>query len=89
MVPLDLPVEQMLMQVGASIDDVVVVEDASDDEEIDSDMGPAIEDPIVLLLDADACTQSTVEIKVEEPVQLHNLSMDTTSITDATYCHEV
>jgi len=52
-------------------------------------MGPAIEDPIVLLLDADACTQSTVEIKVEEPVQLHNLSMDTTSITDATYCHEV
>ena len=38
MVPLDLPVEQMLMQVGASIDDVVVVEDASDDEEIDSDI---------------------------------------------------
>ena len=67
-VPLDLPVELMSMQVGTSIEDVAVMEDASDDEETTSDVGTAIEDPIVLLLDADDCTQPTVEIKVEEPV---------------------
>jgi len=83
-VPLDLPVEQMSMQGGTSIEDVVVVEDASDDEETTSDVGTAIEDPIVLLLDADDCTQPTVEIKVEVPVQVHNISMDTTSMTDVT-----
>jgi len=83
-VPLDLPVEQMSIQGGTSIEDVVVVEDASDDEETTSDVGTAIEDPIVLLLDADDCTQPTVEIKVEVPVQVHNISMDTTSMTDVT-----
>jgi len=45
-VPLDLPVEQMSMQGGTSIEDVVVVEDASDDEETTSDVGTAIEDPM-------------------------------------------
>ncbi|KAG2560066.1 hypothetical protein PVAP13_8KG027200 [Panicum virgatum] len=77
-VPLDLPVEQMSMQGVTSFEDVVVVEDASDDEETASDVGTAIEDPIVLLLDADDCTQPTVEIKVE-----HNISMHV-SMTDAT-----
>lgn len=46
-VPLDLLIEQMLMQVGTFFEDVVVVEDASDDEETDSpEVGTAIEDPL-------------------------------------------
>jgi hypothetical protein len=46
-VPLDLLIEQMLMQVGTFFEDVVVVEDASDDEETDPpEVGTAIEDPL-------------------------------------------
>ena len=63
---LDMTTEPMCQQVDTSFEDVVVVEDASDDEEVVSDMGAPIEDPIYLITIEDSPTLSMVEIKAEE-----------------------
>jgi hypothetical protein len=60
-------VEQKLPQVGTSVEDVVLVEDASDDEEVVSDAHVAIEDPILLITIEESSTHSMVEVEAREP----------------------
>ncbi|RCV17954.1 hypothetical protein SETIT_3G262200v2 [Setaria italica] len=62
----DMMTEQMTQQVDTYFEDVVVVEDASEDEEIVSGMGITIENPIFLITIVDDPTHSTAEVKVEE-----------------------
>jgi hypothetical protein len=59
--------EPLLLQTITSIEDVVLVEDASDDEEAILDAQVTIKDPILLVTIEDSSTQSTVEVMAEEP----------------------
>jgi hypothetical protein len=56
-------VEQKLPQVVTSVEDVVLVEDASDDEEVVSDAHVAIEDPILLITIEESLTHSMVVVE--------------------------
>jgi hypothetical protein len=56
-------VEQKLPQVVTSVEDVVLVEDASDDEEVVSDAHVAIEDPILLITIEESLTHSMIEVE--------------------------
>jgi hypothetical protein len=56
-------VEQKLPQVVTSVEDVVLVEDASDDEEVVSDAHVSIEDPILLITIEESLTHSMVEVE--------------------------
>nr|TKV97761.1 hypothetical protein SEVIR_9G516800v2 [Setaria viridis] len=62
----DSPIEQMLLQIITSVEDVVLVEDASDDEEAILDAHVTIEDPIFLITIEDSPSYSMVEVKIEE-----------------------
>ncbi|CAL4970217.1 unnamed protein product [Urochloa decumbens] len=75
----DSPVEQTLLQTIASVEDIVVVEDASDDEEdivvvedasddekVILDASVTVEDPIFLITIEDSPTYSMVEAKAKE-----------------------
>jgi hypothetical protein len=59
--------EPSLLQTITSIEDVVLLEDASDDEEAILDAQVTIKDPILLVTIEDSSTQSTVEVMAEEP----------------------
>ncbi|CAL5044567.1 unnamed protein product [Urochloa decumbens] len=61
--PLDVTTKQMVQQVDTCFEDVVLVEDASDDEEV---VPTPIEDPIFLITIEDVPTLSTVVLKEEE-----------------------
>ena len=55
-----------------SVEYVVLVEDASDDEEAILDAQVTIKDPILLITIEDSSTQSTIEIMAQEPQQLED-----------------
>ncbi|CAL5060110.1 unnamed protein product [Urochloa decumbens] len=59
--PLDLPIEQRMLQVATSIEDVVIVEDASDDEEASLAMDPTVGDVVELFIGSDGSAQCEVE----------------------------
>ncbi|CAL5026201.1 unnamed protein product [Urochloa decumbens] len=64
--PLELPTEQVIMLRACTSDmEVVMVEDASEDEEADSVIEMSFEDPVDLVIATDDFTQSSVEVKVE------------------------
>ncbi|CAN6236062.1 unnamed protein product [Urochloa humidicola] len=63
---LDLTMERMTQQVDTSFEDVVVVEDASDDEETLLGIGMPIENPIFLITIEDDPIHSMDEVKAEE-----------------------
>nr|TKW19346.1 hypothetical protein SEVIR_4G014700v2 [Setaria viridis] len=58
--------EQTLLRTMTSVEDVVLVEDASDDEEAILDAHGTIDDPIFLITVEDNPSYSMVEVKVEE-----------------------
>ncbi|CAO2047364.1 unnamed protein product [Urochloa humidicola] len=62
----DLPMEQTSLQTITSVEDIVLVEDASDDEEDAIDACVTVEDPIFLITIEDNPTYSMVEVKAEE-----------------------
>ncbi|RCV30245.1 hypothetical protein SETIT_6G078800v2 [Setaria italica] len=62
----DSPTEQTLLQTMTSVEDVVLVEDASNDEEAILDAHGTIDDPIFLITIKDNPSYSMVEVKVEE-----------------------
>ncbi|OEL19684.1 hypothetical protein BAE44_0019297, partial [Dichanthelium oligosanthes] len=62
---LDMTIERVIEQVDTSFEDVVLVEDASDDEEVVSVMGMPIKDPILLITIEDNPSYSTLEVKAE------------------------
>ncbi|CAL5047255.1 unnamed protein product [Urochloa decumbens] len=62
----DSPIDQKLVEAASSIEEFVLVEDASDDEEATSDIHVAVEDPIFLITIEEGPIQSTFEIKEEE-----------------------
>ena len=65
---LDPPMEHMMLQVDTPVEDVVLVEDASsDDDDADSFASVVIEDPLLSVAVTDGSTLSTIEIKEEEP----------------------
>ncbi|OEL36931.1 hypothetical protein BAE44_0002056 [Dichanthelium oligosanthes] len=57
----------MTLRVGTSIEKVVIVEDASEDEEADSAVHTIFEDPVDLIIAMDGFTQFAVEVEVELP----------------------
>nr|TKW29243.1 hypothetical protein SEVIR_3G383600v2 [Setaria viridis] len=59
--------ETMMLQVGTSNKEFVMVEDASEDEEANSIIDMTFEDPVDLIIAADDSTQSSVEVKSEHP----------------------
>ncbi|CAN6287430.1 unnamed protein product [Urochloa humidicola] len=61
--PLDMTTERMVQQVDTCFEDVVLVEDASDDEEV---VPTPIEEPIFLITIEDVPSLSTVVVKEEE-----------------------
>ncbi|CAL4899647.1 unnamed protein product [Urochloa decumbens] len=63
---LDSPMEETSLQTITSIEDMVLVEDASDDEEDVSDARATVEDPIFLITIEDNSTYSMVEVKSRE-----------------------
>ncbi|CAL4941942.1 unnamed protein product [Urochloa decumbens] len=63
---LDSPMEESSLQTITSIEDMVLVEDASDDEEDVSDARATVEDPIFLITIEDNSTYSMVEVKSGE-----------------------
>ncbi|CAL5065009.1 unnamed protein product [Urochloa decumbens] len=63
---LDSPMEQTSLQTITSIEDIVLVEDASDDEEDVLDALVTVEDPIFLITIEDSSTCSMVEVKAGE-----------------------
>ncbi|CAO2037385.1 unnamed protein product [Urochloa humidicola] len=63
----DSPIDQKLVEAASSIEEFVLVEDASDDEEAISDVHVTVEDPIFLITIEEGPIQSTVEGKEEEP----------------------
>jgi exosome complex RNA-binding protein Rrp42 (RNase PH superfamily) len=69
-VPCGTSTVQMLkpsfLETITSVEDVVLVEDASDDEEAILDARVTIKDPILLVTIEDSSTQSTVEVMVGE-----------------------
>ncbi|CAN6338262.1 unnamed protein product [Urochloa humidicola] len=72
---LDSPMEQVTLQ-ATPIEDIVVVEDASDDEECSLDVNLTIKDPIVVIAVADGTTH--VEAMTDEPESLDDPLMDFT-----------
>ena len=56
-----------MIQVATSVEDVVLVEDASDDEEAGLDAQVTVGNPIFLMTIKDASTLPTTEVRVEEP----------------------
>ncbi|OEL31217.1 hypothetical protein BAE44_0007764 [Dichanthelium oligosanthes] len=62
---LDLPMGGMTLRVGTSVEEVVMVEDASEDEEADPAMHMTVENPIDLIVVVDGSIQSTLEVRVE------------------------
>ena len=71
MAPLDLPMER-----DTSFEDIVLVEDASDEEEAEIGMGVTFEDPIDIIIPLNGSSQSIDETKVEEPKLPSNPSME-------------
>ncbi|CAO2208423.1 unnamed protein product [Urochloa humidicola] len=64
--PLELPTEQVTMLHACTTDmEVVMVEDAYEDEEADSVIDMSFEDPIDFIIAKDDFIQSSVEVKVE------------------------
>ncbi|CAN6227322.1 unnamed protein product [Urochloa humidicola] len=63
---LDSAIEQKLVQAVSPVEEFVIVEDASDDEEAISDAHGTVEDPIFLVTIEHGSTQSIVEVKEEE-----------------------
>ncbi|TVU50695.1 hypothetical protein EJB05_02075, partial [Eragrostis curvula] len=76
------PMEQMWPQVVIHDEDVVLVEDASDDEEVVSDVLAAVEDPILLVTTKDDSIQPTIEVTTEH--QTDNPTLEATSSSDVT-----
>ncbi|RCV06907.1 hypothetical protein SETIT_1G201300v2 [Setaria italica] len=60
---LDLPIEQMVLQVATYVEDVVMVEEASENEEAGSVMDLTFGDPVDLVIASDGSTQCGVEAK--------------------------
>jgi hypothetical protein len=56
----------VIAEVVSSAEDVVLVEDASDDEDV-SDAQVKVENPILLITIEDGSTHSMIEARVEEP----------------------
>ncbi|CAL4913821.1 unnamed protein product [Urochloa decumbens] len=71
----DSPIDQKLVEPASSIEEFVLVEDASDDEEAISDTHVAVEDPIFLITIEEGPIQSTFEIKEEEARLLEDPSI--------------
>ena len=59
-----------------SFEDIVLVEDASDEEEAKISMSVTIEDPIDIIIPLNGSSQSIDETKVEEPKLPSNPSME-------------
>ncbi|CAL4998504.1 unnamed protein product [Urochloa decumbens] len=72
---LDSPMEQVTLQ-ATPVEDIVVVEDASDDEECSLDANSTSKDPIVVITVADGSTH--VETIIHEPELLDDPLMDFT-----------
>lgn len=70
--------KQMMLQ-GTPIEDIVVVEDVSDDEESILDADLMIKDSVIADAVADGSTQFTVEAMADEPQLLDDMSMEATS----------
>jgi len=60
--PLDLPMER-----DTSIENIVLVEDVSDEEEAEMGMGVTFKDPIDIIIPLNGSSQSIDETKAEEP----------------------
>ena len=60
-------IDHMLLQVFTSVKDVVLVQDASDDEETILDIQVTIQDPIFLITIEDDTSHSMPEVKENEP----------------------
>ncbi|CAN6382025.1 unnamed protein product [Urochloa humidicola] len=73
---LDMTMERMTQQVGTSFEDVVVVEDASDDEETLLGIGTPIENPIFLITIEDDPIHSMDEVKAEEAQLIEGPSLE-------------
>ncbi|CAN6218730.1 unnamed protein product [Urochloa humidicola] len=76
---LDMTMEQMTQQVGTSFEDVVVVEDASDDEEAILGIGTPVDDPIFLITIEDDSIHSMNEVKGEEAQLVEDPSLKVVS----------
>ncbi|CAL4949615.1 unnamed protein product [Urochloa decumbens] len=63
---LDSPMEQTSLQTITSVEDIVLVEDASDDEEDALDTRVTVDDPIFLITIEDNSTYSMAEVKAGE-----------------------
>ncbi|CAN6380878.1 unnamed protein product [Urochloa humidicola] len=63
----DSTIEHKLVQAVSSIEEFVIVEDASDDEEATSDAHVTVEDPIFLITIEHGPIQSVIEVKEDEP----------------------
>ena len=75
--PLDLPMER-----DTSIENIVLVEDVSDEEEAEMGMGVTFKDPIDIIIPLNGSSQSIDETKVEEPNLPNNPSVDEPSQLD-------
>ena len=56
-----------MLQVDTPVQDIVLVEDASSDDDADSYVSMVTEDPLLVVAVTDGSTLSTIEIKEEEP----------------------
>ncbi|CAO2143781.1 unnamed protein product [Urochloa humidicola] len=79
---LDMTMDRMAQQVGTSFEDVVVVEDASDDEETILGIGTPVEDPIFLITIEDDPIHSMDEVKGEEAQLTEDSSLKVASPLD-------
>ncbi|KAL6645125.1 hypothetical protein ACP70R_016733 [Stipagrostis hirtigluma subsp. patula] len=79
----DPPIEQIRMQVVPPAEDVVIVEDASDDEAV-ADVDRLVEDPIFLITIEDSLLQSTIEVKANEAQPPNDPPMEEASSLDDT-----
>ena len=73
--PLDLPMER-----DTSIENIVLVEDVSDEEEAEMGMGVTFKDPIDIIIPLNGSSQS--KTKIEEPNLPNNPSVDEPSQLD-------
>ena len=70
------------MESDTSFEDIVLVEDASDEEEAEIGMGVTFEDPIDIIIPLNGSSQSIDETKTEEPNLPNNPSVDEPSQLD-------
>ncbi|CAN6272562.1 unnamed protein product [Urochloa humidicola] len=69
---LDSPKEQTSLQTITSVEDIILVEDASDDEQDALDAHMTVEDPIFFITIEDISTYSMAEVKAGEAPMLEN-----------------